>query len=176
MTSQPPPPPKNAFPFDPSVCTVEQAAQWVRDHLKPGVECPCCTQLAKRYQRKLTSSMAYALLLIARAFRTKRDWLHVPEYLTEVCRTGATIRGGDWAKLVHWGVIEAKPDEQRKDGSKRVGFYRLTQRGRDFVDGRIRVPKHVLIYNSKFYGFGDKTVSVQEALTDRFNYAELMSA
>jgi len=166
-----------SFPMDPSTTSIAVGAQWIRDHLKGGSTCPCCTQLAKRYKRKLNSSMAYALVLIYRAFRGERqEWLHVPDYLTEVCRTGPTIRGGDWAKLVHWGLIEPKSDEIRSDGSKRVGFYRITQRGRDFVEGRIRVPQHVLIYAERCMGTSEETTSLEEALKDRFNFRELMDA
>lgn len=110
---------------DPKTITLEDATEWVKANVKKGAICPCCDQLARRYQRKLSSSMAAALILIRRAFRKQSDWLHVPDYLSEVATEGAIVRGGDWAKLTHWKLIEAKPDETRKDGSRRVGLYRL---------------------------------------------------
>jgi hypothetical protein len=166
----------HSLDVDPKSLTLAEATTWLRAHVKKGAVCPCCEQGAKIYQRKLSSSMAAALILIRRAFRKQSDWLHVPEYLTEVAANGAIIRGGDWAKLVHWGLLEAKDDEKRKDGSRRVGFYKITQLGIDFVEGRVRVPRYVYIYAQKRVGVSDKTTSVQEALGDRFNYGEMMSA
>jgi len=162
---------------DPATITLAEAAAWLLQQHKKGAICPCCTQFAKRYKRKLNSSMAYALLLIFHAFRTRTVWLHVPEYLMEVCKTGPTVRGGDWAKLIHWGLIEQKPDEMRQDGSKRTGFYKITDKGNAFVRGEIRVPKYVYIYASRCVGASEETVSFREALgrENGFRYDELMA-
>jgi hypothetical protein len=161
---------------DPTTISLAEASAWVMEQHKKGAVCPACHQLAKRYKRKLNSSMAYALLLIYRHFKTHTEWLHVPEYLEKVCNTGPTKRGGDWAKMVHWGLIVSKDDETRADGSKRVGFYKITQKGIDFVRGRIRVPKHAFIYAQKCIAMSPEDTSISEALGDRFNYSELMAS
>lgn len=161
---------------NPHTASLDEAIAFVTANIQEGVECPCCAQLAKRYKRKLNSSMAYALILIYRSFRTSSDWLHVPEYLAAVCKTGPTIRGGDWAKLVHWGLITGKDDAIRKDGSRRVGFYKITDLGRAFVEGRERVPKHVFLYAQRLVGVDKTTVSISEALSEKFNYGELMAS
>ena len=160
---------------DPQGITLEQATKWLKANVKSGAVCPCCDQLARRYQRKLSSSMAAALILIRRAFRKQSDWLHVPEYLTEVAAQGAIVRGGDWAKLTHWQLLEAKQDEVRKDGSRRIGFYKITDRGVDFVERRVQVAKYAFIYASHLIGLSDTTTTIDEALRERFNYGELMS-
>ncbi len=162
--------------IDPASISLADAAAWVLEQHKKGAVCPCCDQLAKRYKRKLNSSMAYALLLIYRHFKTHTDWLHVPEYLEEVCNTGPTKRGGDWAKMVHWGLIVGKDDETRTDGSKRTGFYKITQKGIDFVRGRIRVPKYAHLYAAKCIALSPDDTSISEALGSRFNYSELMAS
>ncbi len=161
---------------DPKTITLDDAAKWLRANVKPGAICPCCDQIAKRYQRPLSSSMAAALILIRRAFLRQSDWLHVPEYLTQVAAEGAMVRGGDWAKLTHWGLIEAKQDEVRKDGSRRVGFYKITQRGIDFVERRVEVPQYVFIYASHLLGKSEKMTTIDKALRNRFNYGELMAS
>jgi hypothetical protein len=160
---------------DPNTITLADASAWVKANMKRGAICPCCDQLARRYQRKLSSSMAAALILIRQAFRSQTDWLHVPEYLTQVAERGAIVRGGDWAKLIHWRLLEAKQDEVRKDGSRRVGFYRITQHGVDFVERRVTVPKYAYIYAQHLIGLSDKTTTIDEALRDRFNYSQLMA-
>lgn len=166
------------FSGDRETTSLSAASTWVESNRIKGAICPCCTQIAKRYKRKLSSSMAYALILIYRAFRKQSAWLHVPEYLTEVCSTGATFRGGDWAKMTHWGLIEPKEDEVRKDGSKRNGLYKITALGNAFVENRVRVPKYVFLFASKCLGLSEETISIEEALRKKngFNYDELMAA
>src|SRR5271167_915579 len=84
------------------------------------------------------------------------------------CNCGAkhgAIRG-DWAKLRHWGFLIEKP-EVRDDGSKRNGFYKITQRGIDFVHGRIHVRKFIYLYAGQLLNQPcEKTVSIDEALKD----------
>jgi len=155
--------------------SLAEASLWLKANIKHGAVCPCCDQLARRYQRKLTSSMAAALILIRRAFRTQTDWLHVPEYLTAVAAQGAITRGGDWAKLTHWQLLEPKIDEIRKDGSRRIGLYKITERGIAFVERRIEVPKYAYIYAQHLLAMSEVTTTIDAALRDRFNYAELLS-
>jgi hypothetical protein len=161
--------------MDPKTATLEEAKAWLRLRVDEGEHCPCCTQFAKVYRRPMTSSMAYALVLIYRHFRTATDWLHVPSYLSEVSKVGEAVRGGDWAKLTHWGLLEEKPVEDRGDGSPRAGFYRLTSLGSEFVEGRARVQRHVWIYDGRQMNRqDDETIDIHAALASRFNYAELM--
>lgn len=142
-----------------------------------GVYCPCCSQLVKVYEREITGSMAYVAILIYRHFlhNEGEGWLHVPEYLSSMATIGSAVRGGDWAKLRYWRVIEEKPEEKRKDGSNRAGFYRMTSTGVSFVKGEIKVPRSILIYNDKFLEYGKGTVSIHDCLGKKFDYAALMA-
>jgi hypothetical protein len=163
--------------FDRKIVTLAGAKQWLRDRVADGATCPCCTQFAKVYKRPITRSMAYSLILIDRHFQKDpvKAWLHVPSYLTRTSIVGAAIRGGDWAKLVHWGLLEEKP-EIRKDGSPRAGYYKITERGSAFARGEIRIPKFVFIYASRVLNRpSPETISVQEALGAAFDYRALMA-
>lgn len=159
--------------------TLPEAKRWLSENLDQGAECPCCLQVAKVYQRKITASSAYALILIYRYFqkRDSAEWLHVPSYLNEQGlppRVAAAIRG-DWAKLVHWDLLEQRDDE-RPDSSRRVGEYRITDLGRQFVQGNVKVRKYVYLYNGgqiRRKG-AQETVDIHQALGERFSYAELM--
>ncbi len=153
---------------------VQLAAQYVRDNLDAGVRCPCCTQYAKRYRRPLNRHMVYALALLNREQRRDASkWIHVPTFLHAVAREGVTVRGGDYAKLVHWGLLVAKP-EIRGDGSPRAGYFKVTDKGRAFAEGRLKVPSHVLLFNEQFVGFSGKQISIGEAARNHFNFKELM--
>lgn len=156
--------------------TLAQAIEWLEERLDDGVECPCCGQLAKVYKRKLNSAMAFVLLLIHR--RKGADWVHVPSYINAKVRNPAVAAAvrGDWAKLTHWGLLDALEGE-RPDGSKRIGYYKITTKGRRFANNQLKVSKHVWFYNGgSAERVDDEMVSIVDALGDKFDYSELMGA
>jgi hypothetical protein len=167
--------------FDSNGASLEDAKKWLRSHFGKGATCPCCHQFVKLYKRPFNKSMAFVLLLIARYYRridVKPDeWLHVPSYIAEVAvgnpRRAAAVRG-DWAKLKFWGLIEEKP-ETRKDGSPRVGYWRLTPLGNQFVGRAVKVPSHVYIYNGEpLHRAVEEQITIDDALGTNFSYAEIM--
>lgn len=180
--------------IDPSttLTTLNEATEWLAERFDAGVHCPCCGQLVKRYKRKLNSSMAYVLILLfhreqyglagdADSFKTIGPYVHVPSYLVWCTRRTpamAAATRGDWAKLVHWDLIEAMPGQEREDGSKRAGFYKVTAKGDLFVNNALLVPAHIYLYNQEVQAQPDDTqipmVSIRDALGVKFNYAELM--
>lgn len=135
-----------------------------------GTCCPSCGQFVKVYRRKLNSAMAVALISVYRYFEqpSADEWLHVAKHLVS-----RKIQRSDEAKLVYWDLLRPLSAE-RPDGSKRNGFYKITEKGRQFVRGEINVPAYVNVFNQTVYGFSDETTSIVEALGSRFNYAELM--
>ena len=134
----------------------------------------------------MNKSMAYVLLLLARYYRRADvqpdEWLHVPSYIAEMAasnpRRAAAVRG-DWAKMKLWGLIEEKPGT-RDDGSSRMGYYRMTDLGRQFVARAVRIPAYVYIYNGeplKRPGRPvEELITIDEALGKDFSYAEIMAA
>ena len=157
--------------------TLEEAKEWLRGKFAKGADCPCCGQFVKLYRRKLNSSMAYAMILLAKHQKEIGGaWFHVPDYLSSVTST-ATIRGGDWSKLRYWGLIES--DESiRDDGSKRAGVWRVTEAGMAFAANDKSVPSHVHIYNGEAFSSYQtgETTNIEQALGEKFNYRELMRA
>lgn len=185
--SEPPPPPREdeppgdfpptEFPEDPRDVTLSAARDWLRNRVEAGAHCPCCSQYAKVYARTVTSTMAYALICIYHYFaeNPEASWLHVPDYLTRVCRVGPTVRGGDWAKLTAWGLLEMR-ELDREDGSPRNGYYRITEKGKEFVRGTIALPRYALFYDGRVLRLDDdRRITIGTALGKRFDYAELMS-
>lgn len=153
--------------------TLREARRLLRARLVAGGgECPCCRQLAKVYKRKLSSSMGYALVLIYRYFEVYTDeaWLHVPTYLNGF---GVVARGGDWSKLVFWGMIEERP-EDREDGCKHAGHWRITEKGKRFVRKVETAPKHLFFYNGQCVALSAEQTFIDEALGNHFHYDELM--
>ncbi len=168
--------------------SLEEAKVWLREQFeKKGARCPCCQQFVKLYKRRLNASMAYVLILLYRYDQrhggarngTQDPWVHVPSYLVEASsaniRRAAAIRG-DWAKLKYWGLIE-ELDTKREDGSKRAGYYRITERGKGFVLGNFKVPPYIFLYNEKVLDrpvAADEWITIGEALGKKFDYTELM--
>lgn len=147
--------------------TIVQAREWLRVRVDDGVKCPCCTQFAKVYRRRIHTTMARDLITAYR--NTGHDWFHLPTLL-------GGRHQGDFPKLAHWGLIVEMP-AVREDGSSRAGWWCVTEDGRRFALGQTRVPKYARIYDGRLLGLdATETVSIRDALGDRFDYDELMSA
>lgn len=153
--------------------TLEEAKEFLKQNWEYGTTCPCCNQHVKLYRRKLNSAMAYGLIILTQNRNNvdTSDWFHLENYLKPI-EVASTLRG-DMPKLRHWGLIEAKK-ARRDDGDKRNGYYRVTQRGRDFVEGKLSVQQKVKLYNKDFYGYEGDYITIKDALGSHFNYSELM--
>ena len=130
--------------------------------------CPCCGQKVKIYPRKLNVNMARWLIWLVKAYKEERRWWSVNEGPVLQNRKG----GGDFAKLVHWGLIRERIDEG--SSKRKSGFWKPTQKGAMFVRGKIDVPSHVHLYNNEIVGWSDEPVTIEEALGKEFSYRELM--
>ena len=150
--------------------TVEEAKQHLRDNWLAGTKCPCCNQNVKLYERKIDGRCAKSLIELYQFDDQRPDYYHVGDLPTYY------KGGGDFAKLRFWGLIEEKPKDPDDSTRRTSGFWRITDRGRDFVEGRITVPRTVMIYNRKFYGYEDEkdVVSIKQCLGTQFNYEETM--
>lgn len=153
----------------PLTATLEEVRKHIAERVADGVQCPACSRFAKRYKRKLNSSMAAALIGFYRHVAGLSEWVHIPKE-TQISRLG-----GDWAKLSYWGLIETRVDQEREDNGPNSGFWRITDKGISFVRGEISVPTHVLTYDAAMLGFDDSEMTtIQEALGKKFDYNELM--
>jgi hypothetical protein len=153
--------------------TLIEAKQHITNHRHKGVDCPTCGQYVKLYKRPLNSTMAASLISVWR--HAKLDFIHVNDYLITVpSLKKKTLGGGDFAKLRHWGLIAPKV-EMREDGCKHNGHFRVTQKGEDFIKGKLMVSSHIFIFNNKFEGYNPEGITIQQALGKHFNFNELMA-
>jgi hypothetical protein len=160
--------------IDPAKTTVVEAQSALKPHVKdPGVICPCCHQLVRLSEREITPGMAYVAILLHRHFLEDSGWLHVASYLKNLVVLGSEVKGGDWSKLQLWDLIEEKPEEKGK--VYKPGFYRMTERGHQFVKGEIKIHTVALLYNGKLLGFGKGETTIQKRLGKDYNYEDLMS-
>lgn len=155
----------------PDEMSLGEARAKLRMLVDEGHTCPCCTQFAKVYKRTIHSSMAQALIRIYRTGHITRDsyneWVVVADVLTH-------RQVADVAKLAYWELIQPEPEAQRRDGSKRVGRWRVTSRGLYFVTGQASVPKYARVYDGRVLGWTGEGVTIVDCLGKKFDYRELM--
>ncbi len=163
---------KACVPAASAASTLVGAQKLVQAVLVPGVEgidCPCCRQRVQLYRRKLNSKMAHWLIMLTRAFLSNgRKWVSVKDYPLK------DTRGGDYAKLLHWGLIESRPNKNKK--KRTSGYWRPTRKGVAFAKARIQVPSHLYVFNNTVYATADETITIQDALGTEFDYRELVRA
>lgn len=152
--------------------TLHEAKDWLNNKVTSdeGVICPCCNRYTRRYKRKITKSMILGLHLIKKSGKT--DYIHLQEFFKNQDCPSSTF--GDVAKLRFWGLID-KLETERPDGSHRNGFYRITQQGIDFLEGKLKVPPYVIIRNDIPVSFStDEPIGVFESSLQGFNFRDLM--
>lgn len=139
--------------------------QWerVKAQADKGISCPCCGRLVKRYRRKLHTEMALFMLRLYHMDQRYPQQYHATKVLIPATCKAST----DGAYLHHWGLAESI------DGKS--GYYRITPKGIDFVLGNITVPEKIVLLCGEFEGLEGKQITIHQALSNKFNYAQLMS-
>lgn len=135
---------------------------------REGYKCECCNQFVKLYSRHFNCNMALALIFLYK--KKNEGFIHLENSMV----ANGFKRCGDASYMLHYSLIENMP-ENRKDGSKRNGHYRISGRGILFVEGNMKVNERFLICNNKFEGFEGKEIDITEALGKKFNYTQLMN-
>lgn len=140
----------------------------LREKWDEGLTCPCCQQHVQRYSRPITSAMAAGLILFyyQQIRNPETQWIHAEEFFKEKRGLPSSIRG-DFSKLRFWGLIQANDESE--------GYYRVTDKGMDFVKLSAKVESHVMLYNNKSYGFKGHYVDIQWCLKKKFDYIKLLN-
>jgi hypothetical protein len=155
--------------------TLKEAKSYLKANWGKGVECPCCGQFVKLYKRTLNSGMAVTLIRIYNL--TEHIDLNLPPVIwidvKDFLRQKRYHNGHDWTLLRFWGLLEQQVSEDNPE-QKHSGFWKITEKGKDFVKNKIIVPKQLLHFNQTPYGFVGKEITITDALGSKFNYQELM--
>lgn len=122
----------------------------VRENLEHGrgFACPTCSRHMKIHKRKISKTMLEALRILS---------VHdTPLSSAEInLRLGIFGSGGNHHLLQHWGLIEKTPDKK----------WKLTETGRDFLNGTTEVSKYVLLYQRNVVGFSKKKANIHSLTT-----------
>jgi hypothetical protein len=151
---------------------IAEAKEFLKRNWEAGCKCPACGQHVQLYDYKLFATSAYSLILLYRMDKNSdQEYFHIREY-AEAQKGKA--RAPHFAELRFWGLIQrADNDDPAKKSS---GYWKITDLGKQFVRGEIKVQSRILVYNNKFQGFSAKSesIDIHQALSNRFDYSELM--
>lgn len=117
--------------------------------------CPCCDTHAMIAKHKVTPTMAHQLTMLGNNGPMTHHELQL----------GNNGRWRLYSLLRFWGLV----------GKNEMGEWYLTDCGRQFVAGKVRIPKHVFIYDNKAIGFSDEQRTFSECY-EEFRLEEVFSA
>jgi len=128
-----------------------------------GAKCPCCHQFTKVYWRSINSGMARSLIAIYRKYGL--EFGYIP---------ALSAKSREEGKFVYWGMLE-EAIQPRPDGG-RAGYWRVTDKGEDFILRGLRVPKHALVYDGEFIRWADEKdlVNIRDCLKKHFDLDVLL--
>jgi len=146
---------------------IEALRAEVDDHLQPGMpamKCRICRRTVFLGKHKIDSAMARALVRMYRFHQRYGDeWMDYRNYR-------ARGESRKHSLLRHWDLVERA---DRKTGPS-AGFWRITELGRDFIDGEVEVPAAAWLYNDTCYGFVKRKTTIRQALGNKFDLDELL--
>ena len=134
-----------------------------------GVECENCGKYAKATARKIDSTMARGLILMAgeRGRREPGGWVSFPE-LPKIFLRSKTL-----SQAKHWRLIEARvKTDMLISGS---GWWRLTPDGMRFVAAQATITETAWVYNDRVLEYEGPQVSIWDCLGHKFNYETLLN-
>ena len=135
-----------------------------------GITCSHCGQYAKMYRRKLGVGIAKFLILLHRISAAGE---HGRFYTTRNLYPRDNKAASDGVMARFWGLIEVA--NSTNSAGAPAGAYRLTDLGRQFVNGVYYAPRYVRVYNNEALGAPEgPVIGVIESLGTKFNYLDLM--
>lgn len=144
--------------------TLQEARQKVREGWLEGIACLCCGQVVKLYRRSIGKSQARFLIWLVRSCEREQRYYDCKD---------APLRGGDYAKLRFWGLIEKEPASEHDNlPSGYSGMWRPTPQGVEFANNRTRVQKYALVFDNKLFGFEGEYTCIEDCLPKYFDFWE----
>jgi len=152
--------------------TLAEVKEYLRENLNDGCICPACKQNVKMYKRKLSATMAYCMIIFVKHCRKNNEFgfVNFNKILNDLNITPA--QRADWQKLAYFKLIT--PESTTK-GDPKNGFYKVNESGFYFVENDMQVPESCNVYNGKVYGYSMDQTNIKIALTNKFNFYELMN-
>ena len=147
--------------------TLDESKEWLQENIDGGAICPCCFKLDKVYRRKISTG---SVKILARVYRLAarhpdRRFFHSSEF--------SEINGHEWTKFKHLGLLE---EAENADKTKKTSArWSISERGKAFCRGTLRIPEELILYHDKLIGVTEVNKYINE-FWPNFNYQELMGA
>lgn len=145
--------------------TIEEEKHRLRREWKKGTKCGACGQRVHLAHRKLNSGMARCLVRMYRVHGTA--WQD-----KTVTLKGYSTSARDESLLRFWGLLEE--DQRTREDGGHAGWWRVTEKGRQFIAREITVYSHIWHFDTKCYGIDGKQITIDDALGKHFNLDELL--
>jgi hypothetical protein len=120
--------------------------------------CPHCGAKMYQYWHKLTPILVRALISFRKAvINHDRNMIHVPDEVTL-----SKQEYNNFQKLRFHALVA----KYKEGGDHKAGYWLLTHRGNQFLNGEIQVPYAVLTYRNQVIGHGGDLVTVGEVMKE----------
>jgi hypothetical protein len=143
--------------------TISEARLYLHDNRHTGSRCPCCSHYDQVYRRKITRAQVHFLRDL---FLRSRQLHGIAGHFVDIRHIDG-VRGGDYAKLALWDLVEASPTD--------VGLWRITPLGLTFLRGQARIPKYAYVYRGALDRYGSDMIDVHDANRERFDLTEALA-
>lgn len=159
------------FPHDLDTTPVNVSRVWIGHNAKAdgGAVCPSCDTLIKYRAYKIDSKLSRFLIMLYRLYPTGTT-INIVQLLASTKQD--MVRGREWTKLRHWGLIAAGGLGQSE---KNTDVCALVQRGQDFVYKGLRIPKMLWTIDEQVVGVGEDTIIISESIGKKYDYHQLMN-
>jgi len=151
--------------------TVIQARQHLADNAVKGVICPCCDRPVKINTLTLNATNAICLMVLYHASKKSHDYFHITDLESKSHLMAIKMNGGgDFSRMRHWGLIEEMP----KGEGRTSGFWRITERGKEFCENKLSVLKSIVMVNSTLGGLVGDPVKIEDLVGGSDGYKKMM--
>lgn len=167
--------------FDPNM-KLSEANDKVLDAIVEGekIVCPCCDRPVNVRTESLNWIRVH--MLIAFCNHNPVGWMKKDDinalFLKNEVVDPKYVGSGDFAKNAYWGLIEEETmmGEDYNDMRTHTGRWRMTDQGRDFVDGKIAINPSMRYYNRTFIGWTKRPPAMVHELINRdFSLSDTMT-
>lgn len=120
----------------------------------------------------MNASRALGLIWLFKATPTLADeqgFVDIPHHAPHYVARNNALTG-----TKHWGLVENMHKEPGR--TKGSGLWRLTEKGKEFVQGQLSVPRYAWIYNDCLIECGGDQYFIRDALGTKYDYAVEMAA
>lgn len=131
--------------------TVGDARAYLDRHRDDGAICPCCDRISQSRRRSFSNDMAEFLSWLVLACPPSS---HGTTASAKSWATQHRARGGDYAKIVHWGLAERMPG--------REPLWRPTLKGRDFALRQTQIHSIAVVWRNDPVAFEGPLIYIDQ--------------